>query len=98
LHSIFQGCESKVTWAADFEYASYEEEKPHVKRELARKTQTVADRRKNCWDAHPKSKKGDVVARSHGRNYRSCEPMKLTRSESGTHVSGRADEKRGRNC
>lgn len=45
MHSIFQGCESKVTWAADFEYASYEEEKPHVKRELAKKTQTVADRR-----------------------------------------------------
>lgn len=46
MHSIFQGCESKVTWAADFEYALYEEEKPHVKRELAKKTQTVANRRK----------------------------------------------------
>jgi hypothetical protein len=39
--------ESKVTWAADFEYASNGEEKPRVQRELAKKTQTVAVRRKN---------------------------------------------------
>ena len=46
MHSIFQGCESKVTWAADFEYVSQEKEKPRAKRKLAEKTQTVANRRK----------------------------------------------------
>jgi len=32
------------------------------------------------------------------RNCRSCEAAEVTRTESGIRASGRADEKRGRNC
>ena len=45
--------------------------------------------------AHWKSKKGDVVAKSHGRNCESCEFAEVTRTELGTYASRRASENAG---
>jgi len=46
----------------------------------------------------PLDNKGRVENTLNSRNCGSCESAEVTRTESGIHVSGRAGEKRGRNC